>query len=144
MDFYSHLILNTFYGYAEVVNLFQMQAQWALEEISKHRYQNAAAMLRAMEDYLGGWAFYKNRTFPDYLAALRKEVAGYEANAKGLPTIIPDQSKALRDRLSAVIARIKQDGEPAHASMKDNLPKTTSKEAWEHYFLDRNHSHLPG
>ncbi len=144
MDFYTHLMLNSFCGYPEVANLLQMQAIWALQEIAKHKYQNAAAMIRAMEDYLGGWSFYRNRTFPDYIVDLKRDVATYEANDKSVPTIRQEQFDALRDRLTAVVLRVKQDGPAAQASMKENLPKTTDPKAWEYYFAHGNHAELFG
>jgi galactofuranosylgalactofuranosylrhamnosyl-N-acetylglucosaminyl-diphospho-decaprenol beta-1,5/1,6-galactofuranosyltransferase len=142
MDFYSHLMLNTFDEPLEVQNLFQMQAIWALEAITKHKYQSAAAMIRGMEDFLGGWDFYQKRTFPDHILEVRKEVASYHANEKGIPEIKLDQSTALKDRLIALVARFKSEGEAAQSSLKTNLPQTTSRSAWESYFLHGNHSKL--
>lgn len=138
---YNHLILNTRHGFESLQDLFHFSIRKAVDFLSLHHYQHASAMVRGLEDFLGGWQHFRKRTFPDYLTEIRQELATYDLNEKG-SVANPAQIEALKKRMQAVIVEFNKNGLNLQRDFSEHLSLSFTAESWSSYFKNGNLLHL--
>lgn len=138
---YNYLILHSQSGYnlAECALLFRHNALQALHSWREKQYGAAAAVTRALEDYLGGWKHFRERTFPAHFQELRDDIVSYE----NPETFSPEKAAALPRRVEAALRRFHETGEGVHRELAAKLPASWTFDSWRDYFPRGNLTALP-
>jgi galactofuranosylgalactofuranosylrhamnosyl-N-acetylglucosaminyl-diphospho-decaprenol beta-1,5/1,6-galactofuranosyltransferase len=135
---YHQLIHHSLYGYDDCSKFFFHIGTWALTEIMQGRYRYAAALVRAMENFLEGWNGFIGKTYPAYLQEVQAYLLKYDAEQKSVGKIHKAQVVDLKKRLEIAVARFEKEGKSTQSDLAEKLPATFTMDSWKHYFAHGN------
>jgi len=138
---YNHLLVNALSGLSEVTEALRSHCFQTALLLKKGHLSFAAARIVAIEKFLLGWKYFRSRTAPDWIAALRSQLAKFDV-AAGTPEA-PGLEAELQERLRLLVLRFGAEIKPTVEAFHRRLPATRTTESWQPYFKSGNLLHLP-
>jgi galactofuranosylgalactofuranosylrhamnosyl-N-acetylglucosaminyl-diphospho-decaprenol beta-1,5/1,6-galactofuranosyltransferase len=142
MSNYHQMVHHCLYGHQDCAGFFFQVGTSALQELLQGRYRHAAALVRAMENFLNGWSYFTTRTYPAYLQELQTYLSNYDADQQPPGVIKKAQVGELKRRLENAIKKFESDGGSLQSCFASKLPETYAMDSWKHYFARGNLSAL--
>ena len=139
---YHQLVHHSLYGYEDCSKFFFYTGTWALTEIMQGRYRYAAALVRALENFLQGWSGFIEKTYPAYLQEIQAYLLNYDAERQPVGVIKKAQLVDLKKRLETAVAQFEKEGRNIQTEFAGKLPATFTMDSWRHYFTHGNLSSL--
>ena len=145
---YNLTVLNALIGPVELSCRFRQFVGEALMLVDRQQFRLAAAWVTALEEFVGGWDYFRARTFPAHMQQVRAELAAYpDEGAPDPRQWTPEQKQrvaALRPRLEKIVARFNAEGAAIQRGFAAKIPSAYSVEAWKPYLATGTLAHLPG
>ncbi|HEY0258009.1 MAG TPA: glycosyltransferase [Candidatus Methylacidiphilales bacterium] len=138
MSTYHQTVHHCLYGYEDCSNFFFQNGTYAFSELLLGKYRHAAAIIRGLENFLQGWRYFTERTYPAYLQELEEYLAKYDAEQQAPGIIKKGQVVDLKKRLEAAVLRFKEEGKSIQEEFAAKLPSTFTMDSWRHYFAHGN------
>ncbi len=144
---YNLTILNALTGQAEMTRRFSQFVGEAVSLIEQQRFGFAGTWVTFLEEFVGGWDYFRLRTFPTHMQQVRSQLALYPPDGSDHRQWSPEQKQlvaSLRPRLEKLVARFNAEGAAIHKGFVEKIPSSYSAESWKAYLATGTLAHLPG
>lgn len=138
--FYNHLLINTCHGIEEGAGMLRLVSVSAMDALNARRYRSAASFIRCLEDFVGGWAYFRDATFPNRWVEVCNDLASFPDGKSPIESHQKKRIAGLNSRLKDAYTRGMSNLESIRAELVRQLPKTTTPTAWKSYFERGNSS----